>query len=166
MIPLQRLYSMFPNGWPGRGLLLLRLADGLLLLHDGVAGMLGSSFHLRWVITPVSAMIGVFVLVGLWTPIAGVVSAAAEASLLIVAGTDLRSALCVIVFSLAIASLGPGVWSIDAVFFGRHRIPLPDRSGARKAPIFAPRCARKPHATCGCGRHYSNEVGVFSPGEG
>jgi hypothetical protein len=31
--PVQRLFSMFPNSWPGAGLLLLRLVSGGLLIN-------------------------------------------------------------------------------------------------------------------------------------
>src|SRR5258708_19978833 len=36
---LQRLFSMFPNGWPGAALLLLRLVAGILLIYDGVVAL-------------------------------------------------------------------------------------------------------------------------------
>jgi putative oxidoreductase len=37
---LQRLFSTFASGWPGEGLLLLRLLTGAALIHFGIASVL------------------------------------------------------------------------------------------------------------------------------
>ena len=66
---------MFPNGWPGRALLLLRLAAAAILIRDGVANLVGQS---RWdliALQSVAIAAGLFLLVGLWTPVVGVIVA-------------------------------------------------------------------------------------------
>jgi hypothetical protein len=40
---------------------------------------------------------------------------------------DPRILVCLIGINLAIAMLGPGDVSIDAVIFGRHRLDIPER---------------------------------------
>lgn len=123
---MQRLFSTFPNSWPGCGLLLLRLAGGTPLLCYLLA--LPASF-----ITPATwldwaSMSGSAVLIpGWWTPIGGALVALAEGWLAIEAGTldNVHVLRCLIAASLVM--LGPGAWSIDARLYGRKRI----RVGAR-----------------------------------
>jgi uncharacterized membrane protein YphA (DoxX/SURF4 family) len=74
-----------------------------------------------------SSVLGILVLLGLWTPIACVLLATSEALLLIKQADDPRTLACLIGINLAVAMLGPGVLSIDAARFGRQRIDLPDR---------------------------------------
>ena len=117
---------MFPSGWPGRGLLLLRLADGLLVLHAGAVSWLTKAQAGAGAITALSSALGLLVLLGLWTPVVCVLLAGAEALLLIQQADDPRILACLIAINLAVAMLGPGVLSIDAARFGRQRLDLPD----------------------------------------
>jgi uncharacterized membrane protein YphA (DoxX/SURF4 family) len=121
---LQRLFSMFPRGWPGSGLLLLRLVVGILLLHDGIAGLMGTSHALSVWLQVIAAGEGIFLLAGLWTPVAGVLLAVTELGI-VFTGTDLlRSAILLATLGIALAILGPGGWSIDARLFGRKRLDI------------------------------------------
>jgi hypothetical protein len=88
---VQRLFSMFPNGWPGRGLLLLRLVSGIFLIDDGVAELLGGA---QWpvVIRPLlETAAGMLLLVGLWTPMAGVLVVMLELWSILTRTVDLRN---------------------------------------------------------------------------
>ncbi len=118
---------MFPGGWPGRGLLVLRLTGGSLLLHNGIAYWFGSAHHAAGALGAASLVVGLLTLLGLWTPIAGVLSAIIEAALMIEGADDPRILMCLIGIGLAIAMLGPGGLSIDAAIFGRRCLDLPDR---------------------------------------
>ena len=118
---------MFPNGWPGGGLLLLRLTGSLFVLHAGVVYWLSKAQNGAGLLTSLSAVLGLLVLLGLWTPIAGVLLASTEAVLLIRQAEDPRVLACLIAINLAVAMLGPGVLSVDAARFGRQRLDLPDR---------------------------------------
>lgn len=118
---------MFPNGWPGKGLLILRLVDSALLLYDGFPGLLAPPHSAFAVLLKASVLTGLFLLIGLGTPIAGILSAAGEIGILI-AGTDqIRSTACMATIGIALAMLGPGVWSVDSVIYGRRRLDVPER---------------------------------------
>ncbi len=124
---MQRLYSMFPNGWPGRGLLLLRVANGMFVIHEGVAQLLGSQHALVTLsLDATAAVAGALFLVGIWTPIVGVLLAALEIGMLWSGTGQLEDAILSIAISLSIALLGPGVWSVDAALYGRHRLEFPE----------------------------------------
>jgi putative oxidoreductase len=125
--PLQRLFSMFPDGWPGRGLLLLRLAAGAVLLHDGIAALTDPAPHKTPALLMLAGFAGIFLILGLWTPVTGALSSILELVILLAGADQLRSGILLIVIGISIATLGPGVWSVDAVLFGRHRLDLPDR---------------------------------------
>ena len=118
---------MFPNGWPGRALLLLRLTDGLLVLHTGAVYWFTHLEIGTSALMGLSSLLGVLVLLGWWTPIACVFLAGIEAILLIKQADDPRMLVCLIAINLAVAMLGPGVLSIDALRFGRQRLDIPDR---------------------------------------
>jgi putative oxidoreductase len=115
---VQRLFSTFPNSWPGLGLLILRFATGLSLAV--VAGDLADAAGLlaRCFVDGVAVMIWI----GLWTPLAAVVGAATQIFVMIFGH---RFELSLVVFAaagLSLAMLGPGAWSFDARLFGRKRI--------------------------------------------
>jgi putative oxidoreductase len=123
-VSLQRLFSMFPNGWPGRGLLLLRLVSGVLLINNGGTELLAGS---QWpgIIRPsLEITSGFFLFVGLWTPMAGVLVVLIELWSALSRTDDLRNCVALATFGAALAMLGPGVRSIDARLFGRKRIDI------------------------------------------
>jgi putative oxidoreductase len=118
---MQRLFSTFPNSWPGIGLLILRFATGLSLVAEAhVAGSLAGAASLlaHYVVTGVAVLIWI----GLWTPLAAVAVAAIQV-LVTVFGHRLNLAqLLFAAVGLSMAMLGPGAWSVDARLFGRKRI--------------------------------------------
>jgi putative oxidoreductase len=70
----------------------------------------------------VCALDAALLVVGLWTPIAGISVAAIHLGILSAAlGLNGASVLSSAV-GLALAMLGPGAWSLDARLFGRKRI--------------------------------------------
>jgi uncharacterized membrane protein YphA (DoxX/SURF4 family) len=121
---VQRLFSIFPNGWPGGGLLVLRLAAGSLLLAQGIGRFVPGA---RWeAITPATVGIaaGLLLLIGLWTPVGCLLAVMAESWLLFVGGIAPQPAILLLSIGVAVAMLGPGSWSIDAVLFGRRRLEI------------------------------------------
>jgi uncharacterized membrane protein YphA (DoxX/SURF4 family) len=115
---------MFPHGWPGRGLLLLRLVIGFFLIHDGIVGLMGPSQRESIALQVIAAIAGIFLLIGLWTPVAGALVTLSELCTAL-RGTDHpRSMILLATIAIAITILGPGAQSIDAVLFGRKRLDV------------------------------------------
>lgn len=121
---MQRLYSMFPNGWPGKGLLLLRLVLGFFLVHDGIIGLMGLPQRESVALQVIAAIAAIFLLIGLWTPIAGALVALTELCISLKGTSDLRSMILLLTIAIAIAILGPGAQSVDALLFGRKQIDV------------------------------------------
>ena len=121
---MQRLFSMFPNGWPGMGLLLLRLVSGILLINDGVAGILEGPPWPGNMTLFLETAAGMLLFVGLWTPMAGILVVIVELWSVLSRSGDLRNCVALATFGAALAMLGPGVRSIDARLFGRKRIDI------------------------------------------
>jgi uncharacterized membrane protein YphA (DoxX/SURF4 family) len=119
---LQRLFSTFPDRWPGFGLLLMRLGIGIALVYTGAAGLwLDIAAPLPIAQNVIAAVAGVFLLVGLWTPVVGGLAALDQVWLALTLPSSPLSHLFLAVLSAGVAMLGPGVWSIDARLFGRRR---------------------------------------------
>jgi putative oxidoreductase len=118
---VQRLFSTFPNAWPGVGLLILRAAAGfsVLAMTHLVADLTETTALLaRCVIISVVVLLWI----GLWTPIAAIVAAALQIGI-VGLGQELSAASAInAALALALAMLGPGSWSLDARLFGRKRI--------------------------------------------
>jgi len=115
---------MFPNGWPGRGLLLLRLVIGFFLIHDGVVRLMGPSQRESIALQVIAAIAAIFLIIGLWTPIAGVLVTLTEFCIALRGIDQMRSAILLATIAIAIAILGPGAHSIDAILFGRKRLDV------------------------------------------
>jgi putative oxidoreductase len=124
---LQRLFSMFPNGWPGRALLLLRLVGGVILVGHGIMVLLAQNGLDVIAQQSLAITAGLFLIIGLWTPITGLVIVIVEVWSGFSGVEHLHSAVLLGTLGAALAMLGPGVRSIDARLFGRKRIDIPDR---------------------------------------
>jgi putative oxidoreductase len=118
---------MFPNGWPGRGLLLLRIANGGFVIHQGVL-QISASEHVSAMLVVCAATVvaGVLLLFGIWTPIVGSILALFQIGMLVQGTSRSEDAILCAVIALAVAMLGPGVWSVDAAIFGRQRLEFPN----------------------------------------
>jgi putative oxidoreductase len=124
---VQRLFSTFPEGWPGTGLAFLRTMAAIPAVQHGIAGLLTSPPPALINLQLVAAVAAAFLLVGLWTPIAGVLLAAGELWLACSHPIDPWRHILIGAFGAALAMLGPGAWSMDARLFGRKRIHIPQR---------------------------------------
>ena len=120
---MQRLFSTFPEGWPGAGLLFLRAVVGIASLQHGIAGLLNALVIPQLIAAGAAAML----LLGLWTPLAGVLLALAECFLAFSQPTDPLIHVLLGALGAALAMLGPGAWSVDGRRFGRKRIQIPQR---------------------------------------
>jgi putative oxidoreductase len=134
---LQRLYSTFPNSWPGFGLLLLRLGVGIALIYLGISHLSGA---LPAPITAgqdlIEAAGGIFLLAGLWTPVMGALIALDELWIAFSLYSSQPDSHWIHIFlavlTAGVAMLGPGAWSIDARLFGRKRFKMEDPIRGRK----------------------------------
>jgi uncharacterized membrane protein YphA (DoxX/SURF4 family) len=70
----------------------------------------------------IAAVGGIFLLVGLWTPVAGTLVAVVELWTIFVVAGDLSVPLMLATIGAALAMIGPGAWSLDARLFGRKHI--------------------------------------------
>lgn len=101
---MQRLFSSFPDGRPGAGLLILRIT-----VAAGMVVQTGSALAL-FVAVPLAA--------GFMTPAAAAVAAAMAL---------LYDAPSIAAIAVALALLGPGAFSVDARLFGRREIVIEER---------------------------------------
>ena len=134
---LQRLFSTFPGGSPGFGLLILRITLGITTLFRGAVYLseTDASTFLNLMIGLLSIISGSFLLVGFMTTI---VSAIVFVGAVVFVGLTLAmnlhfavlSEIYAIVLAAAIILLGPGAFSLDARFFGRREIIIPKKSAA------------------------------------
>jgi uncharacterized membrane protein YphA (DoxX/SURF4 family) len=102
----------------------MRLVAGASLVIHGIARLLGGpSFH--FLILPVVAIIiGILLLAGLWTPLAGSLVAALALWNIITRPGDPSACIFMATIGAALALLGPGAWSADARIFGWKRIDV------------------------------------------
>ena len=116
---MQRLYSTFARGWPGVGLLCLRLITAISASPFGVAGLHPPPTLPGKVIEGAA---GLLLCAGIGTPIAGVVLAALAICAAFSTTGDPWSQIQLAAMSAGLAMLGPGAWSIDSRLFGRKRL--------------------------------------------
>jgi uncharacterized membrane protein YphA (DoxX/SURF4 family) len=118
---VQRLFSTFPEGWPGTGLLFLRAATAIPLLQF-ILGPPTPGLSLLVTLQLLVATCSTLLLLGFWTPIAGLLLAAAEVSLLFFRFSGASMHIVLAVLGASLAMTGPGAWSMDARRYGRKRI--------------------------------------------
>jgi putative oxidoreductase len=123
---LRRLYSTFASGWPGIGLILMRLVVGFALVSSAGSVLLNSPAMPMTLLAVLLAAAAILLLIGLFTPIVGTLVALIESCRLFLMPADRLVYLLVATFGAALAMLGPGLWSLDARLFGWKRIePTP-----------------------------------------
>lgn len=136
---MQRLFTRFPSGWPGVGLLLLRTAVGLVAACQGANCLLAPDATTSVVTAGLLPLaVGGAVVLGILTPIASLVLALIYAALAFSVFPclpdhlfiDRVGALFGIVASCSLALLGPGAFSFDARLFGHREIFIPRDGGS------------------------------------
>ena len=125
---MRRLFFTFTRGLPGVGLLILRLVIGishwLLTASRSFKADLPSKPAAPQALVVAA---GILLLVGLWTPVAGVLVTVVELWFAFSHPGDTWAHLRMAAYGAALALTGPGGWSVDARLFGWKRIDIPDR---------------------------------------
>ena len=116
---LQRLFSTFAAGWPGIGLLLQRFLTAIALLHYGNRYFMEAPQSAFNVLHLIGAGSGIFLLLGLWTPVVGTLVAIVEIPTVFFHAGDPWISFILAMLGVTLAMIGPGAWSIDARLFGR-----------------------------------------------
>ena len=122
---MQRLFSTFAEGWPGAGLFLQRVLTTVLLLCCGITHFLETARLGLSIASVIAAVAGVFLLLGLWTPIAGIAIAIAEVWIFLAWSESSLTPIMVAGLGATVAMIGPGMWSIDAKLYGRKLLEDP-----------------------------------------
>jgi hypothetical protein len=118
---VQRLFTSFPGGSPGFGLLLLRVSVAVALFAHGATYLVDSRSNPgKWAIGALVALTGGLLVLGVLTPLSSAVAAATA----LLFGTGLPT-LLIMLTATALALLGPGAFSVDAALFGRREISFP-----------------------------------------
>ena len=128
------MFSTFPSGRPGAGLLLLRAVLAITVFAQGAAYL--SNWHDLTLATEAVAVLLIVVsgllLVGYLTPLASILAGLSSlgstfSSLLQPAPSPLATKAVVAlatVIAAALVCLGPGAFSLDARLFGRREIVI------------------------------------------
>ena len=105
----------------------MRVVAAAALGFKAVSG-LANQFHIASaLIIALQASAGLLLLVGLWTPLAGLLVVVLEGWLLFVPPHDPWPHILLATLGGALGLLGPGAWSADARLYGWKRVDISDR---------------------------------------
>ena len=121
---MRRLFSTFATGWPGAGLVIMRLVAGSSLIAYGLMTLRTGPPAQLFIPDALGIVAGILLLVGLWTPIAGSLVAALAIWHGIAEPGNPWANIFLGTIGIALALLGPGEWSVDARLFGWKRIDV------------------------------------------
>ena len=126
---MRRLFSTFARGWPGVGLLLLRLVVGIALIARVVQRLNGGPAPSVIAVCVVALGLALLLLAGLWTPVAGTLVTALELCTIPWELGSISTHIFIATMAAASALVGPGFWSLDHRLYGWKRIdPLTPKS--------------------------------------
>jgi uncharacterized membrane protein YphA (DoxX/SURF4 family) len=105
----------------------MRLVTGIALIDAGVTKLWGGPPFGPIILCVIATVAGVLLIVGLWTPIAGLLLVVIEVWKAFSHSGDPWTRILLATLGAALALLGPGAWSVDARLFGWKRIDIRDR---------------------------------------
>jgi putative oxidoreductase len=125
---VRRLFSTFARGWPGAGLLILRLVAASAAVACGLHGLQAAQSESA-VVAIAAIIAGALLSMGLWTPVSGCVVAGFALWALMSKSGDPWTNILLAGVGVALSMIGPGAWSLDARLFGWRRTLIQDREG-------------------------------------
>ena len=121
---MRRFFSNFAGGWPALGLLLIRIAAGVALIIDGKSRVFPGHAILPLALGVLAIADGSILIVGLWTPFAGILAIALSVSEILVYHENPCPGILLAAMGAGVAFVGPGALSIDARLFGLKKIDI------------------------------------------
>ena len=120
---MRGMFSTFTDRLPSHGLLLLRVIVSTALIARCVQ-LVNSESLQAFPLHVIAAGAALFVLLGLWTSVAGAVVAVVEFVIAFSHHHDPWLSLLLASVGVALALVGPGNWSVDARRSGWKRIEI------------------------------------------
>ena len=111
----------------------MRLSAGLAMIIQGVSSLLAGPALGAVLFQGLSIGLGLLLLAGLWTPVAGMLVATEALWNVFSSGHPWRW-IMLATLGAALALIGPGAWSIDARLFGWRRLEIRDRESRDSPP--------------------------------
>ena len=111
----------------------MRLSAGMALIVQGASALLAGPPPGVVLLQSLSMGLGLLLLAGLWTPVAGALVAAEALWNVFTSGHPWRW-IMLATMGAALALIGPGAWSMDARLFGWRRLEIRDRQGPDHVP--------------------------------
>ena len=111
----------------------MRLSAGMALVVQGVLALLAGPPLGAVLFQALSIGLGILLLAGLWTPVAGTL-VAAEALWNVFSSGHPWHWIMLATLGAALTLIGPGAWSIDARLFGWRRLEIRDRKSQDSPP--------------------------------
>jgi putative oxidoreductase len=124
---LQRLFSAFPNSWPGRGLLLQRAVTATFLFGSAFEHPVEAPQFAMTIAQLIGAGAGMLLLLGLGTPICGTFIGVVEVWIAFSTPGGGGIPIMLATSGATLAMIGPGAWSLDARLFGRKHYKITQR---------------------------------------
>ena len=121
---MRRLFSTFARGWPGIGLVVLRMVLGIALISRALGRLSGDPSTHMTVLSVLGIGSGLLLLIGLGTPVVATLVAAIQVWKICWKLGDPWIYILLGTIAVAVAMLGPGFWSVDARLYGWKRIDL------------------------------------------
>jgi len=112
----------------------MRLLAGMAMVAQAVSALLAGAPLAAVLFQSLSIGLGLLLLAGLWTPVAGTL-VAAEALWNFFSSGQPWCWIMLATLGAALALIGPGAWSIDACLFGWRRLEIRDRKSQDSPPV-------------------------------